>query len=115
MFEIHHQSLFPAYAELLETLVDGARIHQIPILSLCADLGFPIWSMLFILAYLLYKRKYRAMAPLVPLLVFWLTLLVAPVALSRYVLPLVMALPAIWSVLLLNTRETKPQENIITT
>ncbi len=99
IFKIHKQSLFPAYQGLLEGLIDEGKIYRIPILSLCADLAFPIWSLILVGAYALYKRRVRKLAPLVLFVAFWLSLLLGPVALSRYAVPMIMALPAIWSLL----------------
>lgn len=98
-YDIHRQSLFPAYQSFLERMIDEGKIYRLPVLSLCADLAFPVWSLLFVSAYALYKRRYRRLAPLVLWFAFWLSLLLGPVALSRYAVPMLMALPAIWSLL----------------
>lgn len=99
VFKIHRQSLFPAYQSFLETMIDEGKMYRLPVLSLCVDLAFPMWSLLFVGAYAVYKRRCRILAPMVLWVAFWLSLLLGPVALSRYAMPMIMALPAIWSLL----------------
>ncbi len=99
VFKIHRQRLFPAYQSFLETMIDEGKMYRLPVLSLCVDLAFPMWSLLFVGAYAVYKRRCRILAPMVLWVAFWLSLLLGPVALSRYAMPMIMALPAIWSLL----------------
>lgn len=80
-------------------MIDEGKMYRLPVLSLCVDLAFPMWSLLFVGAYAVYKRRCRILAPMVLWVAFWLSLLLGPVALSRYAMPMIMALPAIWSLL----------------
>ena len=95
VYDIHQAHLFPLYELYLRATIEKGWINHIPIVSLCADLAFPFWLMVFAAAYLFYKKRYRLMAPMVLWLGLWGTLLLGPVTLSRYAFPLIMALPAL--------------------
>lgn len=67
--------------------------QKIPVVSMLFSPGFMFWVMVFVMGYLWYEKRYDRLLPyLLPLLV-WLTVILGPTYLVRYVLFLWFLLP----------------------
>lgn len=60
--------------------------EKIPIWSMLYSPGGIFWGIAFVYAYVLYRRKYHLMIPYLMVLLVWLTVLLGPTYLPRYVL-----------------------------
>lgn len=67
--------------------------EKIPIVSMLFSPGFMFWCYAFAFGYALYRKKYHILIPYLLLLLVWLTVLLGPTYLVRYVLILWFALP----------------------
>ena len=67
--------------------------EKIPVLSMIFSPGFLFWCYAFMFSYEVYRKKYNILIPYLMLLILWLTLLMGPTYLVRYVLILWFALP----------------------
>ena len=73
--------------------------QKIPVLSLLTSSSLAAWILLLFIAWAVYKRKWRMLWPATLLFGLWLTLLLGPVVLMRYALPLIMAEPLLIGVM----------------
>ena len=69
----------------------------------------PFWLLILCFAVCLYHRKYRYLVPGAASLALWLTELLGPVVLYRYVYPLVVATPVLIGALLASARNGIPE------
>ena len=95
-------SFIPAIDSIYRYISIGSFHDDFPILALVFSPGLLIIIYLYILAYRLYKRDYENIFPFLPILLVWLTVILGPTYLVRYVVILWFALP-----LLLVTGSTK--------
>ena len=66
--------------KIVETLEKFANTRNIPVISMVLfSIGFNFWIILIITMYCIYKKKYRHMLTLIPILVLWLTNTASPV------------------------------------
>ncbi|MBO6241620.1 MAG: hypothetical protein J6O61_12405 [Butyrivibrio sp.] len=95
-------SFIPAIDSFYRYISIGPFHNDFPILALIFSPGLLIIIYLYILAYRLYKRDYKNIFPFLLILLVWLTVILGPTYLVRYVVILWLALP-----LLLVTGSTK--------
>ena len=55
--------------------------------------GFSVWILLLYIAWCIYKKQYKLLFPAAFLVGYWLTSLVGPVVLYRYVYPIMVSIP----------------------
>lgn len=67
--------------------------QKIPIISMMFSSGFYIWMMFIYGAWCIYMKSFKSLYPLSFVFALWLTLLLGPVVLYRYVFPIAIALP----------------------
>ncbi len=86
-------SLFPAYNNLIKSMSHDIRWQKVPVLSFILSPAFYLWICLaaFILQ-IIRKKKDRMLRYFIPLPIF-LTVLLGPMALVRYVLYLILLCP----------------------
>ena len=74
----------------------GNIFPYIPIIGLIVNIGFSNYLLIFMLFYLIYKKKYKEMCYLFPLFVLTLVCIASPVnTYFRYALPTIFAMPTI--------------------
>ncbi len=72
----------------------GLVFPYIPFLGLIVNIGFNTWILLFMMAYLIYRKKYKEIIYLIPSIIVLLVCFASPVnAYFRYALPNVFAMP----------------------
>lgn len=73
--------------------------QKIPVVSMLFSPGFLFWVFAFTFGYTYYRKRYQLLIPLVLILLVWLTVILGPTYLPRYVLILWYALPVLLAVL----------------
>ena len=67
--------------------------QKVPIVSMIFSSGFSVWILLLYIAWCIYKKQYKLLFPAAFLVGYWLTSLVGPVVLYRYVYPIMVSIP----------------------
>lgn len=71
----------------------GVSFPYIPVIGLIVNIAFNVWILIFMLVYLIYKKKYKSAIYLIPSYILILVCIASPVnAYFRYALPYVFAL-----------------------
>lgn len=71
----------------------GVSFPYIPVIGLIVNIAFNVWILIFMLVYLIYKKKYKSTIYLIPSYILILVCIASPVnAYFRYALPYVFAL-----------------------
>lgn len=94
-FDYHFNMLKP-----IRTILKGFAITfpYIPFIGLIINIGFNSWILLFMLSYMIYKRKYKDIIYLIPSFVLLLVCFVSPAnTYFRYALPNIFAMPVMLS------------------
>lgn len=78
---------------LYDNLLEKATYQKVPILHILMNIGFNVFMMFFTIALLIYRKKYQLCLPLSLLLSLFITNLLGPVALMRYVYPIFVCFP----------------------
>lgn len=73
--------------------------QKIPVLSMLFSPGFLFWIFVFAAGYAFYRRNYKVLLPFALIFLVWLTVILGPTYLPRYVLILWFALPGAVAVL----------------
>lgn len=91
------ESKFPWLEEQYRRLSLELYQQKVPGVSMLFSPGFLFWIFAFCLGFLLWKREWARLVPLLLILLVWLTFLLGPTYLVRYALILWFALPVIVS------------------
>ncbi|CAB1246821.1 DUF6020 family protein [Caproicibacterium sp. BJN0003] len=86
----------------LHNLSYNNNYQSMPIFSMLFSSGFFVWNMLLYITYAFYKHSYQLLFPAAFLFALWLTLLLGPVVLYRYIYPLVITTPVLLGLILKN-------------
>lgn len=79
----------------------GVLFPYIPMIGLIVNIGFSTWVLLFMIVYLIYKKKYRYVVVYLPMVVSFLVCLASPVnTYFRYAMPNVFVMPLAFGVFL---------------
>ena len=81
--------------------------EEIPVISLLFSTGFIFWCIVIYIFWCVYSRKYEFLFPCAFLIGLWLTLLLGPMLLYRYTLPLALALPILFTHMVTDETEQK--------
>lgn len=74
--------------------------QKIPVISMLFSPGFMFWAMAFMVGFLCYKKRWNKVVPLLLPILIWLTVILGPTYLVRYVVFLWVLLPLLlWEVL----------------
>lgn len=92
---IEKKSLWPQAEQIYEKVATESIQQKIPVLSIIFSPGFQFWVLLACILYLLSRKKRRIIVPCTFLFGLWLTLLLSPVTLIRYVYPIMVCLPVL--------------------
>lgn len=74
--------------------------EKVPIYSMLYSPGGIFWGIAFVFAYMLYRKKYHIVVPYLMVLLVWLTVILGPTYLPRYVLIFWFGLPLFAAMLL---------------
>lgn len=90
---ITRDSKLPAVEKLYSLLREVTPFRKYPVVSMLFSPGFAAWCMLFSLLLCLYKKERGLSLALIPCFGIWLTLLLSPIALMRYMYPIFICMP----------------------
>ena len=100
MYPIEEYSYFPALREVYTSYDETLTLFSIPGLRLLSDMGFQVWMSIAMLGLAVYRKSRRLILPLAFLLALWLTCLLGPVAIIRYLLAFFYAVPVLLAFML---------------
>lgn len=92
------ESRIPWLDEVYRQLSLEIAKEKIPIISMLFSPGFLFWCYAFAFGYAVYRKRYHILIPYIMVFLVWLTMLLGPTYLVRYVLILWFALPLFISV-----------------
>lgn len=104
-FPIEQHSYLPKLRSVYEQYDETLSFLGIPGTRLLSDTAFFVWLCLFGFAYAVYRREYGLMTAFGFLIAVWLTCLLGPVAIMRYLLSLFYAVPVLLARLLTPRRK----------
>lgn len=114
-FETEHpgyrQSLIPFLEKFYEKISLEIYQQKVPVLSMLFSMGFWLWTYIFALVYLLKTKNKKQAFAFLPIGIIYLTVILGPIAIVRYVLYLYFCAPLILG-LLLNTKAFAEKEQI---
>lgn len=93
-------SKIPWLDEVYRKLALEISQEKIPIYSMLYSPGGIFWCIAFVFAYVLYRKKYHLVIPYLMVLLVWLTVILGPTYLPRYVLIFWFGLPLFAAMLL---------------
>ena len=93
--EIVEHSYLPALRAAMERVVSDNVYQNLPVIRRIFSPAFYWWMLCMYMAVAIYRRKYILLLPTVFLVVYYLTLLLSPTVLIRYMYPFVVTVPAI--------------------
>lgn len=94
---IERNSLLPLYEKALNIFVNKSAWNIIPVISTIFSTGTYFFAFIFVIAYMIYERKHIYLVPLSLVLGLYITILLAPVSLYRYIYPIILSVPLILS------------------
>lgn len=90
---LQRHSYFPRLENWLSSFSYETKFQAIPVFSMLFSPGFTFWVCILLVGILVYYKKYKGLVPLALCIGLWLTLLLSPVVLFRYMYPVVIAIP----------------------
>ncbi len=97
----YRDSKIPWLDEVYRRLALEISQEKIPIYSMLYSPGGIFWCIAFVFSYVLYRRKYHLVIPYLMVLLVWLTVILGPTYLPRYVLIFWYGLP-LFAAMMLN-------------
>lgn len=94
------ESRIPWLNEAYRKLSLEIEKEKVPILSMLYSPGFLFWCFAFVLCYVFYRKRYHILIPCLMVLFVWLTVILGPTYLPRYVLIFWFGLPLFAAILL---------------
>lgn len=93
--EIIEHSYLPGLRHFMERIVSDNEYQKIPVVRILFAPAFYWWLLCLYMAIVIYKRKYPLLLPVVFLTSYYLTLLLSPTVLIRYMYPFVVTVPVL--------------------
>lgn len=91
--DIHRDSIVPSYYDSLVANTVDLRYRNIPLMSVIYNSCISIWLLVILIGLSVYRRDYKLWLVVIPLLLYLMTLFLGPVALVRYMYPLILLTP----------------------
>lgn len=104
--EITEHSYLPGLRAWMEHIVSDNAYQKAPLIRVVFAPAFYWWMLCLYIAAALYRREYRLLLPAVFLLFYYLTLLLSPTVLIRYMYPFVVTVPVLCCRLSARTEES---------
>ncbi|MBO4679728.1 MAG: hypothetical protein J5626_08665 [Lachnospiraceae bacterium] len=92
-FEIHSDSADTDYYNLLDYYTSDLGYEDIPLMSVLYNPGLITWLIAALVGLSFYRRDYKLWLAALPMLLFLVSLFLGPVALVRYIYPLILLVP----------------------
>lgn len=81
-------------------LTNDSMYKEVPVISMLFSSAMPFWLLLLGIGYCVVQRMYRLLIPGAAMFLLWLTMMLGPVVLFRYVYPLMVCIPVFWGTIL---------------
>lgn len=91
--EIIMHSYLSGFRAFMERIVSDNEYQKIPVVSVIFAPAFYWWMLCFYIAFFLYRKKYGMLVPAVFPVAYYLTLLLSPTVLVRYMYPFLLSSP----------------------
>lgn len=104
--EIVEHSYLPGLRALMERIISDNAYQNIPVLRILFAPAFYWWLLCLYMAAAVYRKQYLLLLPAVFLVSYYLTLLLSPAVLIRYMYPFVVTVPVLCCYLLCTRRGT---------
>lgn len=109
--EIVEHSLLPGLRAFMEKMISDNAYRKIPVVRILFAPALYWWLLYFYIVAALYKKRYREILPVVFPVAYYLTLLLSPAVLVRYMYPIMATIPVILPCIMMEKPTTK-SENI---
>lgn len=93
--EIIEHSYLPGLRHFMERIVSDNEYQKIPVVRILFAPAFYWWLLCLYMAIVIYRKKYPLLLPAVFLAGYYLTLLLSPTVLIRYMYPFVVTVPVL--------------------
>ena len=93
--EIIEYSYLPQLRVFMEKIVSDNEYQKIPVLSVIFAPAFYWWLLCVYVVFFCKRKEYKMLLPIVFLMIYYLTLLLSPTVLIRYMYPFVVSVPMI--------------------
>lgn len=93
--EIVEHSYLPRFRAFMEQIVSENAYQKLPVIRVIFAPAFYWWLLCLYIAVAVYRRQYRLVLPVVFPVIYYLTLLLSPTVLIRYMYPFVVTVPAV--------------------
>ena len=94
-FEIMEHSYLPGLRVFMERIISDNEYQKVPVLRIIFAPAFYWWLLCLYIAVVIYRRQYLLLLPAVFLVNYYLTLLLSPAVLIRYMYPFVVTVPVL--------------------
>lgn len=94
-YTMHRDSILKGYYDFLEENTSEMVYKKIPLLSVLYDVGLSIYLLTLMIGLCIYRKDYKLWLIVLPMFLFLLSLFLGPVALIRYMYPLIILTPFI--------------------
>lgn len=85
---------------------------NIPLISnLFGNIGFYFWILVLCFAYCIYKKQYKNMIMMLPILGLWITTIAAPMVDLRYIYPMFLTAPIFIGIIIRDVKVKEEEEN----
>ncbi|MBO5209632.1 MAG: hypothetical protein J6B68_09865 [Lachnospiraceae bacterium] len=91
--EIIEHSYLPGLRVFMEKIVSDNEYQKIPVLSVIFAPAFYWWLLCLYIVFFFKRKEYKMLLPVVFLVMYYLTLLLSPTVLIRYMYPFVVSVP----------------------
>lgn len=91
--EIIRHSYLPGLRAFMERIVSDNEYQKIPVVSVIFAPAFYWWMLCFYIVFFLYRKKYKMLVPALFPVAYYLTLLLSPTVLVRYMYPFLLSSP----------------------
>lgn len=92
-YTMYRDSILERYYGFLEDSTSNMIFKKVPLLSVLYDMGLSIYLLVLLVGLCIYRKDYRLWLIVLPMFLFLLSLFLGPVALIRYMYPLMILTP----------------------
>lgn len=93
--------------------ISNGEYQKIPVVSILFSSGILIWLLVLYGIVVIYEKRYRLLYPMALVLCLYLTLLLGPVVLYRYIYPIAVTIPLLFASLFNKKQELDMQSGIV--
>ena len=110
-YKTERESKAPKLLEKYQKIASFESFEKVPLVSNIFSITTPFWLIIFTLCVLLYKKRYKYVLTLVPMLSLWLTYMAGPTSNFRYIFPIIVLYPILILFIFENDKEEELETN----